>query len=76
MCYYHYSTTTIKSQPFLFGRMFGIKNREVKSVRFFGGTMFGYFTGKISTHVENSDSTKIAKKSKKTTCIFKKYVLQ
>lgn len=51
--------------------MFGIKNREVNSVRFFGGAMFGYFTGEISTHVENSDSTKIAKKSKKPLAFLK-----
>lgn len=71
MYYPHYSTTAINSQPLLFGRMFGIKNREVKSVRFFGGTMFGYFTEEISTLVENSNSAKIAKKSKKPLAFLK-----
>lgn len=33
--------------------------------------MFGYFTGEISTHVENSNPAKIAKKSKKPLAFLK-----
>ena len=51
--------------------MFGIKNREVKSVRFLQTYLFGYFTEEISTLVENSNSAKIAKKSKKPLAFLK-----